>query len=126
MPKNYFCKARRTNVSFILKHCAQQIAPILKVIFTQSLSSSSLPKDWLTANISPIFKKGTRNNPTNYRPISSTSLCCKTMEHLQNNHILTNQQHGFIPGFSCQTQLITLVEDLQHNIGNHCQVDLIF
>jgi len=48
-----------------LKHCAQEIAPILEVIFTQSLSSSSLPKDWLMANISPIFKKGTQNNPAN-------------------------------------------------------------
>jgi len=120
--------------SYILKHCAQEFAPILKVIFTQSLSSSSLPKDWLTANISPIFKKGTRNNPANYRPISLTSVCCKTMEHiishhimshLQSNHILTNQQHGFRPGFSCQTQLIALVEDLQRNMDNHCQVDLI-
>jgi len=43
--------------SYILKHCAQEIAPILKVIFTQSLSSSSLPKDRLMANISPILRK---------------------------------------------------------------------
>jgi len=47
------------------------------------------------------------------------------MNHLQSNHILTNQQHGFRPGFSCQTQLIALVEDLKHNMDNHCLVDLI-
>jgi len=47
------------------------------------------------------------------------------INHLQSNHILTNQQHDFRPGFSCQTQLTTLVEDLQHNMDNHCQVDLI-
>jgi len=45
-------------LSYILIHCAQEIAPILKVIFTQSLCFSSLPKDWLMANILPIFKKG--------------------------------------------------------------------
>jgi len=40
-----------SNPSFILKHLSPEIAPVLKVIFTQSLSSSSLPKDWLTANM---------------------------------------------------------------------------
>jgi len=47
------------------------------------------------------------------------------MNHLQSNHILTSQQHGFRPGFSCQTQLTALVEDLQHNMDNYCQVNLI-
>ena len=42
---------------YILKHCAHVIAPILKIIFTQSISSGSLPTDWLTANITPILKK---------------------------------------------------------------------
>ena len=48
------------------------------------------------------------------------------MEHLQKNHILTDQQHGFRHGFSCQTQLVALVEDLLHNMDNRCQIDLIF
>ena len=42
---------------YILKHCAHVMAPILKIIFTQSMSSGSLPTDWLTANITPILKK---------------------------------------------------------------------
>ena len=41
----------------ILKYCATEIAQILQVIFNQSLTSGNLPDDWLTANITPIFKK---------------------------------------------------------------------
>jgi len=47
------------------------------------------------------------------------------MNHLLSNHILTNQQHNVRPGFSYQTQFTALVEDLQHNMDNHCQVDLM-
>ena len=43
--------------SYILKHCANEITPILQVIYNQSLQSAQLPADWLTANITPIFKK---------------------------------------------------------------------
>jgi len=51
---------------YILKHCANEIAPILQVIFTQSLSTSSLPFDMLSANICPVFKKGNRSSASNY------------------------------------------------------------
>jgi len=40
-----------------LKHCANEIAPILQVIFTQSLSTGSSPNDWLSANNCPVFKR---------------------------------------------------------------------
>ena len=66
----------------ILKLRAAEIAPILTVIFVQSLSSGKIPKDWLTTNITPVFKKGDRGDPSNYRPISLTSVCCKILEHI--------------------------------------------
>ena len=52
----------------ILKYCSDEIAPILTVIFTQSLNSGNLQEGWLTASVTPIFKKGDRAYPTNYRP----------------------------------------------------------
>ena len=82
----------------------------------------------------PVFKKGNRSNPSNYRPISLTSSCCKVfehivfhsiMDHLQLNNILINNQHGFRSGFSCQTQLISLIEDVSHALDNQLQTDLI-
>ena len=68
--------------NFILKLCSAVIAPVLQVIFTQSLTNQTLPTEWLSANIVPIFKKGSRNLACNYRPISLTSTCCKLMEHI--------------------------------------------
>ena len=53
--------------TYIFKHCASEIAPILQMLFTQSLNTGTLPEDWLTANITPVYKKGSRSIPSNYR-----------------------------------------------------------
>ena len=62
----------------ILKFCAKEIAPILTVIFIQSLTSRHIPNDWLKANITPVFKRGDRSNTNTYRPISLTSQDIRT------------------------------------------------
>ena len=119
----------------ILKYCCDEIAPVLTVIFTQSLNLGNLPEDWLTANVTPIFKKGDRANPSNYRPISLTSICCKLlehilyhsiMEHLTNYQILSDKQYGFRPNHSCETQLLNIVEEIQLALDHHLSVDLVF
>ena len=43
--------------SVVLKQCSAEIAPILQVIFTQSMSTGTVPGDWLTANVTPDFQK---------------------------------------------------------------------
>ena len=120
--------------AYVLHHCATEIAPILTVIFTQSLDTGEVPSDWLRANVIPIFKKGDKHNASNYRPISLTSICCKVMEHilchsimkhLEENQILSNFQYGFRPAHSCEVQLLTLVEEIHHSLDCHHQVDLI-
>ena len=80
------------------------------------------PQDWLSANITPVFKKGNRSSPANYRPISLTSVLCKVMEHVIFHHImsfftslntLNPLQHGFRPNHSCQTQLVDFIDEIQ-------------
>ena len=119
----------------ILKLCAAEIAPILTVIFVLSLSSGQIPKDWLTANITPVFKKGDRGDPSNYRPILLTSVCCKILEHiihryimkhLNANRILDTNQFGFRVGHSCEQQLISMIEEIQSAMDCRRQVDVIF
>ena len=99
---------------YILKHCADEITPILHVIFNRSLTTSLLPNDWLKANICPVYKKGRCSDVTNYHPITLTSICAKVMEHiiyhsimnhLNQNNILIENQHGFRTNHSCVTQL---------------------
>ena len=40
------------------KLCANAIAPVLQIIYTQSLEQATVPQEWLSANITPVFKKG--------------------------------------------------------------------
>ena len=117
----------------ILKECAKQLAPGLSEIFQNSVDSGNLPSDWTNANISPVFKKGDVHLAENYRPVSLTSVTCKLLEHiickhllthLENNDILTNLNHGFRSGFSCDTQLLVTLNDLLHFNDEGSQTDV--
>ena len=105
----------------VLKELGSEIATIIQLIFERSLATGEVPSDWTKANVSPIFKKGDKSDPANYRPISLTCVLCKVMEHiiasnltkhLNKHNILYDLQHGFRQKRSCETQLIQLVEDL--------------
>ncbi|XP_072018627.1 uncharacterized protein [Amphiura filiformis] len=120
--------------TWMLKTFASTLAPILKEIFNQSLRTGDVPADWKLANISAIFKKGERNDPANYRPVSLTSVTCKLMEHvlassirgyLDDNNILSTSQHGFRKKHSCETQLLGTVEDLTRSLDNREQMDCL-
>ena len=89
-------------------------------LFNLSLQSSSYPNQWKEANVIPLFKKGDRSIPSNYRPISLISSIGKVFErvifkhiynHLINKSLLYTYQSGFLPGHSTVHQLI----DIFHN-----------
>ena len=103
--------------NIFLKQTAKESASVLAALFTQSLQTEYLPGDWLSANVSPIFRKGDRGLASNYQPVSLTCVCCKLMEHILVRHmlkhfddenIISNKRHGFRKGHSCETQLITI------------------
>ena len=72
----------------LLKNCATGLAYPMFIMFERSLYSGQLPEGWKTSIVVPIFKNKTRYNPLNYRPVSFTSVCCKTMERLLTSHIV--------------------------------------
>lgn len=118
----------------VLKELANEIAPIVAAIFQLSLDTGTVPSDWKKAFVTPLFKKGDKTNPANYRPISLTCILCKTMEHIiasnltrhfEEHNILYDLQHGFRERRSCETQLIQLVEDLARSLTQGKQTDLI-
>ena len=65
----------------VLKEIANDVGPLLLLIYRKSLQTSEVPEDWRKANVAPVFKKGQLYQAENFRPISLTSLCCKIMEH---------------------------------------------
>ena len=79
------------------------------------MATGEVPEDWRIANVVPLFKKGSRDNPGNYRPVSLTSVVGKLLEkilrdgiysHLETNGLIGDRQHGFVKGRSCLTNLI--------------------
>ena len=98
----------------------------------------TLPHDWRQANVAPIYKKGEKYDAANYRPVSLTCICCKTLEHIIVNNInkhlalesiLADCKHGFRSQRSCETQLVQfhdLVSNLDRALNrNHRQTDVI-
>ncbi|KAK4326805.1 hypothetical protein Pmani_002709 [Petrolisthes manimaculis] len=99
----------------MLKECASQLAYPLYLIFRSSLSLGYVPAKWKVSHVIPIYKKGSRCDPLNYRPISLTPIPCKSLERLvskalfgflQDNLILDDSQHGFRAERAVSDQLI--------------------
>ena len=119
----------------LLKLIPEEASRCLKLIFESSLRKSEVPSDWKKALITPLFKKGAKSDPKNYRPVSLTSIPCKLLEHiiksalythLDNHQIITDRQHGFRKKYSCTSQLLTLVHSLAESINSKGQTDVIF
>ena len=116
-----------------MKEVSLEITPALTLIYQASLDQGTLPEVWRQAIVVPVFKKGRRTDPCNYRPISLTCICTKILEHtvyssiskhLQRHAVLCDAQHGFRPNRSCDIQLIITVDDFADclNKGGHCDV----
>ena len=103
----------------VLQRSASAMCKPLHIIFQMSLDRGECPTDWKIANVTPIHKKGDRTDPSNYRPVSLTSQVCKVLEslvrsrvieHLNENNLINEAQHGFREGRSCLTNLLETLE----------------
>ena len=107
--------------SSLLLKCACQLAPALKLMFSQSLTHGFIPSSYKRAAITPVFKLGTKTSPSNYRPISLTSTIIKVFERIIRKQVvafmnrqghLNNTQHGFKGGRSCLSSLLYVLMTL--------------
>ncbi len=74
----------------LLKEIAHQLAPVLNLLFQNSIDQGTLPDDWKHTIINLIFKKGERSKASNYRPISLTSIVCKSVEYILHSNIISH------------------------------------
>ena len=121
----------------ILKETVEQISkPLAHVFnFNMSLQEGIVPLEWKEANIIPLFKKGSRNNSVNYRPVSLTSVICKLLETLIRDHmmaflvknkLINTSQHGFLKARSCLTNLLCFFEEITKLVDDGSPVDVIY
>ena len=119
----------------ILKEAKLELVTPLTLLFNKSLQSSTMPDEWKLANVTPIFKKGSKSLPSNYRPISLTSVVCKMLEtlirdklvnHLEEKNLLKNTQHGFRNKRSCLTNLLDFLYDILNYYDESKAVDIIY
>ena len=119
----------------VLRECAESIVDPLLILFKQSLQLGQVPSSWKQGNITPIFKKGKRTQVGNYRPVSLTSVCGKILEyfvrssivqHMTMNNLFCKDQHGFMEGRSCITQLLSVMEAWTEVLDNNLSIDTIY
>ena len=116
----------------VLKDLASEPDPGFAHLSKQSIDTGEIPKDWSLANICPLYKKGDMSLACNYRPVSLTCIPCKLLEHiicskimayLVEHKLLTDRQHAFRKKHSCETQLITVINDWAKILDKGGQVD---
>ena len=119
----------------VLKELSEELSIPLCILFKKSLSESTIPSDWKTATVIPIFKKGSKTNPGNYRPVSLTCIVCKILEsfvrdavveHMTVHNLYAKCQHGFRKKRSCITQLLEVMEDFTKLLDDKDNVDVIY
>ena len=81
----------------LLIDAADIVAKTLTQIINLSLQSGTVPKDWKTARVVPLFKKGKAEEMDNYRPIFILPTVSKILEravHIQSSVRLSSKQQS--------------------------------
>ena len=110
---------------FLFKQLKCVLVHPMCMLFNLIIQFGTIPCDWKLANVTPIFKKGSSSDPSNYRPISLTAVCCKLFESviknelvnfLTENELLSASQHGFLKKHSTCSNLLEAINDWSLNL----------
>jgi len=119
----------------VLRELAQELAKSLSIISQQSWLTGEVPGDWRIARVTPIYKKGWKEDPGNYKPVSLTLVRGKIMEqlilsvltrHVKENQGIRPSHHGFMKGRSYLTILISCYDQVTHSVDEGKAVNGVF
>ncbi|KAK4826106.1 LOW QUALITY PROTEIN: hypothetical protein QYF61_005244 [Mycteria americana] len=117
------------------RELVEMLTKPLSILYQQSWLTGEVTVDWRLANGMPIYNKGQKEDPGNYRPVSLTSVLGKVMEqivlsaitwHLEDNQVMRPSQHGFMKGRSCLTNLIFFYDKVNHLVDEGRAVDAVY
>ena len=121
--------------AILLKKCKSAVSYPIYLIWKGSLNSSMIHPMFKSQLICPVFKKGSKAQAENYRPISLTShivkifervIRNKVVEFLENHNLLIENQHGFRKGKSCLSELLAHYTEIIDNLNSGCDTDANF
>ncbi|CAM5146477.1 unnamed protein product [Natator depressus] len=119
----------------VLKELKCEIAELLTMVCNLSFKSATVPNDWKIANVTPIFKKGSRGDPGSYRLVSlklvpgklvETIVKNKIVRHIEEYKLLSKSQHGFCKGRACLTNLLEFFEGVNKHVDKGDPVDIVY
>ena len=119
----------------VLKECIDQLAEGILIIWRKSLDTGEVPDPLKLQTIIPLYKKGSKALPENYRPVSLTSHLIKLFERvlrkklikfIEDNNLLSNNQHAFRKGRSCLSQLLQHMDEVLYSLEGKKNIDVVY
>ncbi|XP_068775232.1 uncharacterized protein [Struthio camelus] len=118
----------------VLRELADVAARPLSMILERSWRAGEVPEAWEKASVTPVFPKGKKEEPGNYRPLSLPSIPGKVMEqlivevltkHVEDKKVIRSSQQRFTKGKSCLTSRIAFSDGLTGGVDEGRAVDVV-